>query len=149
MDNPDETPLGERWLTMGQIAAVRGISKQSAHRLVRRKGWRRQTDNHGFVQALVPPEFQAANGSASLSDNTSDNPRDAPTDRVTLAALIDAFRVTVDRERDRADKLEAELKAAQDALREAQGRAGEAERALDAARAGGRVRRAWRAWRGR
>jgi hypothetical protein len=45
---------GERWISLKELAEVRGVSQHSATRLVRRHHWRRQTDNRGHVLALVP-----------------------------------------------------------------------------------------------
>ena len=48
----DETT--ERWVSFADLAQRRGISRAAASKLVRRHGWRRQTDNQGRVLILVP-----------------------------------------------------------------------------------------------
>jgi hypothetical protein len=55
-DRQHDDPLGERWISLAELAKARGTSKESAARLVRRKNWRRQPDNRGMVQVLVPLE---------------------------------------------------------------------------------------------
>ena len=43
-----------RWLSYAEIAKIRGISRASAERIVRRAKWRRQADNQGITRAAVP-----------------------------------------------------------------------------------------------
>ncbi len=43
-----------RWMSYGELARARGIDRQSAVKLVRRQGWRRQLGNHGEVRVYVP-----------------------------------------------------------------------------------------------
>jgi hypothetical protein len=59
-----------RWVSFAELAKIRGISKDSAIALVRRRGWRRQRDNQGHVIALVP--------SASLTHEADYQPDDPP-----------------------------------------------------------------------
>jgi hypothetical protein len=147
-----------RWLSYAQIAAARGISRASAVRMARRAKWRRQTNNAGVVTVAVPVSYLERD-----QDNPEGSPKDRPGDRpgeshegiAALARAITALqadatvlRAAVEREAGRADRAEAEAArqraAAQDALEIA-----DALRAADdRRRAGGRWRRAWRAWRG-
>lgn len=46
-----------RWMSYAELAEARRITASSASRLVVRRGWRRQKDNHGIMRALVPPEW--------------------------------------------------------------------------------------------
>ena len=46
-----------RWMTYTELAAARRITMSSAIKLVVRRGWRRQKDNHGTMRALVPPDW--------------------------------------------------------------------------------------------
>ena len=72
---PDRTADGEnaaRWMTFAELGAVRGISKASAIKLVRRHGWRRQRDNQGHVRALVPLTWAEREG-----DGEPDRGRDS------------------------------------------------------------------------
>jgi hypothetical protein len=41
-------------MTVAELGQYRGTSKASAACYVRRKRWRRQTDNRGIVRVLVP-----------------------------------------------------------------------------------------------
>jgi len=45
-----------RWLSYSELAGERGISRQSAVRLVRRQRWRRQMGNDGEARVFVPGE---------------------------------------------------------------------------------------------
>ena len=45
-----------RWMTYTELATARRITTSSAIKLVLRRGWRRQKDNHGTMRALVPPD---------------------------------------------------------------------------------------------
>ena len=71
-DQPDNRPhtttddlADARWMTFAELAVARGISKDSAMALVRRKGWRRQRDNTGSVMALVPTDGPTRRRAAS------------------------------------------------------------------------------------
>jgi hypothetical protein len=57
-----DTTSNARWISLRELAEVRGISQHSATRLVRRHGWRRQRDNRGHVLALVPIEVLSRQG---------------------------------------------------------------------------------------
>ena len=46
-----------RWLTYAELAAMRGISRTSAERLVLRRRWRKQKGNDGAVRVSVPATF--------------------------------------------------------------------------------------------
>jgi hypothetical protein len=111
-----------KWLTFRELAAAHGISKASAQSLIRRHGWRRQTDNQGRVKALVPliwierePEDQSGGETVDQSDRQTDTRLMAR----GLAALEDAvagLRAQLERadrrgddERQRADDLRAQI----------------------------------------
>jgi hypothetical protein len=68
-DNPEE-----RWMTFAELADARGISRESAIRLIRKKRWRRQRDNRGNVIALIPGPW------ADPPDRPADDPADRPAD---------------------------------------------------------------------
>jgi hypothetical protein len=80
-----------RWMTFAELAAARGISRASASRLVRRRKWRRQSDNQGNVRILVPPE----------DSELADSPLDI------VQSLESTFREQVEHERKRAENAEA------------------------------------------
>ena len=44
-------------MTYAELAGTRRITASSAIKLVMRRGWRRQKDNHGIMRALVPSEW--------------------------------------------------------------------------------------------
>ena len=99
MDNWTDSPSGEaagRWMTLAEIAALRGISKASASGLVRRHRWRRQPDNQGTVRALVPTDWQLKPDSPAEMSGAIEGLREA----------ISAVRDQLERERSRADRAE-------------------------------------------
>jgi hypothetical protein len=200
-----DTASGERWISLRELADIRGVSQHSATRLVRRNGWRRQRDNRGHVLALVPIEAlsrQSDMPSAVAEGQPSAGPPDlakyvaayrtaieakdgeiaalhavigakdgeltashARADAATARAATaegradraelgwDEERAQVDALRGRLDATQAQLAAAEQAAvqarrqaQAAQDSADAASLALDAAKAGGRLARAWRAW---
>jgi hypothetical protein len=99
-----------RWISFADLAARRGISRASASKLVRRHGWRRQTDNQGHVLILVPVDaLDRPTDRPSPADDgrpavdTSDSPLDRPTDTGALAAAI-ALAERAERQADEANK---------------------------------------------
>jgi hypothetical protein len=94
-----------QWLSYVELAVHRGISRASAERLVRRKGWRRQSDNQGNVRVLVPVQ---ADGRAG---NPGDIVRQMASLQQSFDAAIAAFRTDLERERGRADRAEAQIEA--------------------------------------
>jgi uncharacterized membrane protein YqiK len=52
----DEAP-DSHWMSYTELASARRIAMSSAIKLVKRRGWRCQKDNHGTMRALVPPEW--------------------------------------------------------------------------------------------
>jgi hypothetical protein len=107
-----DTEADGRWMTFGELAAERGINKASAHRLVRRHKWRRQTDNRGTVRVLVPLDWLEAQG-----DRPSDSPTANPSDNspainaleaaiATLREQLDTAKGLIEAERIRADRAE-------------------------------------------
>jgi hypothetical protein len=135
-----------RSMTYAEIAAARGISADSAVRLVRRKRWSKQAGNDGTVRVLVP-----ANEATPASTRTprgqpggypAGHPLAAPADilPVILGAIrevmqplseqieaanrradnererADDERTRADRERDRADSLAQQLAAVEGEL---------------------------------
>ena len=136
-----------RWMTYDELAAMRGIKRIGAVRLVQRYKWRRQAGNDGRARVLVPHDaLTKVRGSDAGSDAGQD---DADTDagnaagiaqRVllagALAALEDAvttLREQLDVANARAERAEADR--ADDRLRADQ-RVTDLQRDLDAARAG-------------
>jgi hypothetical protein len=134
---PDSRPYDEpaRWMTFAELAAARGISKDSAITLVRRHGWRRQRDNQGHVIALVPltwaqeSEGRADNPPASQPDSQPD----APTDRTVLAGALAALEDALGEANKRADTALALADRLGAQLADASGRIEQAEHRADAA----------------
>jgi hypothetical protein len=102
MDRPDDPPYSTpddrtddqadaRWMTFAELAAARGISKLSAAALVRRHGWRRQTDNRGRVMALVPRD-----GPELRRPVEADHPRDHPPDDPAYTAAFETALAAIE-----------------------------------------------------
>jgi hypothetical protein len=194
-DDPDV-----RWLSYSQIAALRGISRASAERMVRKHRWRRTVNNHGVTVAAVPVDY-AEPSAATPPEQAAEPPADRGVAEAFAQALaaVEAARsaeasalreraevaeIRADRadaalaaERQRADELRLRVEhfqaeasealdvaerartdardaqeqaaAARSEALEAEGKAATAQQELDAVRAGGRLARAWRAWRRR
>ena len=126
----DEDNDAGRWMTFTELSEVRGISRASASKLVRRRKWRRQTDNHGTVRILVPPDAAASPSdgpTVSLPDSSKDRPSDSPSDTSraisTLEAAIAVLQEQLERANSRAETAETRADRAE------QGREGERARA--------------------
>jgi hypothetical protein len=152
-DKPSAIPSADRWVTLRELAEIRGISQHSAARLVRRHGWRRQRDNQGRVRALVPPE--ALDKPSAGPDGSSDSPSAGPEAlTAAIAPVVTLLREQLDHERGRADRAEAardnlqtRLEAAQVELSAARievEQFRQAEAARKAASRWARLRAAWR-----
>lgn len=116
-DNPPDT----RRLTYAELGKLRGISRESAERLARRRKWAKSVGNDGVVRVDVPADW------ATLA--APDNPDDVRTRRVdpvpALRAAVEELReqgrvlrdqlqreiARADREAIRADAAEEELRA--------------------------------------
>jgi hypothetical protein len=133
MDSPD-SPAGEpvgRWMTLAEIAALRGISEASASRLVRRNKWRRQPDNRGVVRTLVPSGWEVWLDRRSDVQGSVDSPDSPGQISLAINALheaVAALREQLSRaeagreaERARADALRDRLLAMQEQLADAHG----------------------------
>jgi hypothetical protein len=157
-----------RWLSYSQIAALRGISRTSAERMVRRAKWRRQVDNQGVTKAAVPLAYVEP-VRANPPDSQADNPPDFAAFEIALAAVREAQAGEIAALRDQNVALQgqvdlllkaqdgqtvlvAELKAERDqaraAAQAAQDAAEELRQEETARRARGRWARLWDAWRG-
>lgn len=99
------------WLTKAQLAAVRKISLASAGRLVRRQGWQKEPHRDGRARVLVPrawaqprkpyPAGRVPGGPTGRAVQSGDDPANI---RRELAILTAAHN--------RADRAEAEARAA-------------------------------------
>jgi hypothetical protein len=106
-DSPRDSDALSQWLTITQLAELRQISRPSAARLVRRRGWRKQKDNHGSVRYFVPSGHEQPR---------EDSPKGKPMDEAQaliaakdehIASLKDAVATL----QARADRLQVELDA--------------------------------------
>jgi hypothetical protein len=167
-----------RWMTYTELATARRITTSSAIKLVLRRGWRRQKDNHGIMRALVPPDgWEPARGRngdadpnvteaigaleasiAALRDRAEAAEQMARLERERADRAVQARNGELMRGnslRDRIDNLRAELADALEALEVARYEAWEALQAAAEMReadatwhALGRIERVRRAWRG-
>jgi hypothetical protein len=171
----DEEP-DSRWMTYTELATARRITTSSAIKLVLRRGWRRQKDNHGTMRALVPPDCcepaPGKNGDADVKEaiGALEASVAALRDRAEAAEQMARLeRERADRAvqardgelmrgnslRDRIDTLRTDLAEALEALEIARHEAWEAMQAAEERReadatwhALGRFERVRRAWRG-
>jgi hypothetical protein len=97
-----------RCMTFAELATARGISRASASKLVRRRKWRRQTDNRGTVRILVPAEAMdspSVSPSARPSDNPSVGPSDSPLDTSRAISALEAALAALDERRVLAEQI--------------------------------------------
>src|ERR1700733_6453295 len=167
-----------RWMTYTELAQARRIATSSAIKLVLRRGWRRQKDNHGTMRALVPPAWSdpapgrsfdpdahvshaisaleasvaALRERAEAAENAVGNERERA-DRAQQA--LNGERSRANSLRDRIDALRDDLAEAETAVEAARQEAWEATRSADALReanaewqALGLLARIRRVWRG-
>jgi hypothetical protein len=127
MDNAEGNREDGRWLSYTELARVRGISKESAIRLVRRERWRKLPGNDagGTVRVLVPEDWLKP----VREDVAHSNPilirEGIPED---LRQLTAGWEQAIVLSRIRAEAAEARADAAEADRRVAEGRA-ESERA--------------------
>ena len=155
----DDAGTGGRWMTYDELAAMRGIKRIGAVRLVQRYKWRRQAGNDGRARVLVPRDaLQPVRGTdagttlagalAALEDAVSGlreqldvaNARaerveaDRADERLRTEAVIAAERGRADDLRDRLIAMQEQLADAHAALQaaeEAKALAGRAEQGRD------------------
>jgi hypothetical protein len=88
-DNPSDCTTDvdgdERWVSFEELAKSRGVTKQSAIKLVRRHRWRRQRDNQGHVLACVPIAWLMPEVTREPY-STGDSPADRTADTTTWVA---------------------------------------------------------------
>jgi hypothetical protein len=99
-----------RWMTYEEAAKLLGVKTESIRRRAQRDGWPRQQGNDGKARVGVPGDVTASPdvSGATVAANNHPHPGE-------IAALRDAL----DRERQEADRLRAELEASRvDIVRE-------------------------------
>jgi hypothetical protein len=95
-----EATPGGQWMTIAELAALRGISQGSVTRLVQRQRWRQQPDHQGRIRVWVPQ------GAIEPSEGRrADQPSDSPDDR--QAAASGALRKRAEAAEQRAERAEA------------------------------------------
>ena len=130
-DMPSDNPPDTKQLTYTELGRLRGISRESAERLARRRKWKRTVGNDGQTRVAVPPDW------ATLA--APDNPEDIRGRRVdpvpSLRAAVEELReqgsalrdqlaresARADREAIRADRAESEVSALRDEIRTIRG----------------------------
>jgi chromosome segregation ATPase len=116
------------WLTYADLAASRGIDKQSAARLTFRRRWRRQKDNHGTVRVLVPREWHELSRYTDRDasrDGSGDESRDASRD---MSRIIKPLEDAIELLREQLEQVNRQVQVA-DAARDRFDQALTAERA--------------------
>jgi hypothetical protein len=144
MDNQGDAD-GGRWMSYAELALTRGISRSSAERLVRRRRWRKQTDNRGNARAYVP-----ADAISPLADDRQDSRRDArANDRADVTRAFEAGLAALREahERERTSWGEERTRWGEERARLLQ-QLEQAHQSEDARRALGRWARLRRAWAG-
>jgi hypothetical protein len=150
-----------RWLTYAELAEARGISKASATRMAFRRRWRRQVGNDGVARVAVPigqdtpQEAPNRDTRPANQDGSMDGARvmEAAIASLTEArnqaeARADREQSRADQERSRGDLLQNRLEGMQGELQQARHEVEALQRADATRKAGSRLARAWRAWRG-
>ena len=122
-DTPADATADGQWMTVAELAAMRGISKGSVSRFVRRRGWRSQSDHQGRVRVLVP---HAA--IQPRAEGAADAPAATQPDR--QAELSRTLRAKLEAAEQRAERAEARARKAEQARA-----AGEAAAGLERQRA--------------
>jgi hypothetical protein len=133
------------WLTYGQLAERRGISRRAAVRLTQRHRWRRQAGNDTFARVLVPNDFLSpverardvtpAVAEPRADDDAGDDSRD---DAGAVALLRDALttlRQQLEHERRRGDDVARVRDRTIASLRDAEAALSETRAEADLARA--------------
>ena len=113
-----------RWLTYGELAEARGISKASATRMSFRFKWRRQAGNDGLVRVFVPASALHGKPNGSDMDRMAD----------AIEAAIMAFREQEEAEKGRTERAEARADQAERRSDQERQRADRAEAARDGER---------------
>ncbi len=137
-----------RWLSYDEIAALRGIDRASAIRMVRRKHWAKQDANDGTTRVAVPGQFFRAKRtkadasgqnvtwqSAPVLWQSSVNDNDNHPVLSALSGHVATLREQLTLAQGAAAGREEQLKAARDETAAERTRAAVAEAKLEAAEA--------------
>jgi hypothetical protein len=145
IDDPRDCPGDGKWLNYDELSLIRGISRPSAIRLVRRERWRRTKGNDQTARVFVPGDWLKPAGKRSPGQSSSNHP-DATGD---LSRITNAFESAVMALREQLEVANRQIGDERQRATRAEARAQIVEQ--DAARwwAQGRWRRIRAAWRGR
>jgi len=148
VDNPSDKPpvsatddAACRWISLAELAELRGISRASASKLVGRNQWRRQRNNQGQALILVPADalMRPAGSPDSPRDSTAKGSNGQATDTDVIHALIDALGAAHAREtavlHDHVEAAERRAERAEQATDEERARADRLSEMLDTTRA--------------
>jgi hypothetical protein len=133
----DDTQDG-RWLTYAELAAIRGINRASAVKLVQRERWQRSSGNDRArtVRVLVPPDW------LQLAKERPPDTGDVPTMSGEYTRMLAAANVRADEANKRADaalavadRTLAQLAASNAAITEERERVTDLQRELATAQA--------------
>jgi hypothetical protein len=91
IEDPGDCPGDGKWLSYDQLSLIRGISRPSAIRLVRRERWRRTKGNDQTARVFVPGDWLRPAGKRSPGQSPSNHP-DATGD---LSRISNAFEAAV------------------------------------------------------
>jgi hypothetical protein len=115
-----------RWLSYAEIAKIRGISRASVERKVRRARWRRQIDNQGVTRVAVPLAY-AESAADDPADNPGGGPAGSPSDSQDGVARLEQMVTEANKRADAvlalADRLTAQLADATERIEQAENRA--------------------------
>jgi hypothetical protein len=117
-----DNPMGDRWLSYADAAALLGMTPESVRQRARREHWRKQLGNEGKALILVPADTDRIPAGDTAVEALATRPVKRPESDTILAALqarlaemetrTTELRADVDRERaerlqerDRADRL--------------------------------------------
>jgi chromosome segregation ATPase len=121
-----------RWMTFTELAAFRGIDRQSARRLASRQKWRRQKDNQLVVRVYVP--LTLAERRVVSADMSAD--RSADTSAIMsadMSAVIGPLEAAISTLREQLERANDRAEADRAAIAQADGRANRAEAGREAA----------------
>ena len=119
-----------RWLSYAEIAEIRGISRASVERKVRRARWRRQIDNQGVTRVAVPLAY-AEPAPDSQEDYPGGSPPDSQEGVTRLELMVTEANKRADVALALADRLTGQLADATERIEQAESRADAAHQRAD------------------
>ena len=114
------------WMTKAELAAARGVSIETANRIIRRRRWERQSGVDGRTRILVPRHWSEAGSPAREHIARASGTKNSEPAADRWPAVVAALQEEI-------AGLRAEIEAAQDARRQADLQRDEERRAREAA----------------